>query len=138
MSPRRGSRTQACDQWDASTRFSSAEKFLEVAHLVEGEDEAAFRSVAASLAVLAGIAASDAACCGALGRRPRGDDHHDAEALLETIVPGGKEAAIALHRLIDLKDKAQYGIVLASREDLKVAMKQAEGLIGFANEVLRR
>lgn len=138
MNPRREGRTQACDQRDASTRLSSAKKFLEVAHLVEGEDEPAFRSVAASLAVLAGIAASDAACCSALGRRPRGDDHHDAEALLESITPGGREAAVALHRLVDLKDKAQYGIVLASRDDLKVAMKQAERLVDFAGQVLRR
>jgi hypothetical protein len=34
-------------------------------------------NVAASLAVLAGIAASDASCCAALGRRPREQDHLD-------------------------------------------------------------
>jgi hypothetical protein len=116
----------------------TAEKFLEVARLVEGEEGEAFRSVAASLAVLAGIAASDAACCSSLGRRSRGDDHHDAEALLETIVPGGREAAASLRRLISLKDKAQYGFIYASRDDLKVAMKQAENLLEFAKERIRQ
>lgn len=138
MSSRNRTRTQPCDQRDASTRISSAEKFLEVARLIEGEDEGAFGSVATSLAVLAGIAASDAACCSALGRRARGDDHHDAEALLETIVPSGKEAAIALHRLIDLKDKAQYGIIFVSRDELKVAMRQSQKLVDFAKAVRRR
>jgi hypothetical protein len=138
VSPRKGTRTQPCGKREAHTRSLSGEKFLEVARLVEGEDEEAFRSVAASLAVLAGIAASDAACCTSLGRRSRGDDHHDAEALLAMITPGGTEAAVALRRLIDLKDKAQYGIIHISRDDLKVAMKQAERLLDFARDVIRR
>ncbi len=96
MSRQRG-RTQACGLAEARTRAGSAGKFLEVALLIEREDEGAFRSVAASLAVLAGIAAADAACCVALGRRSRGSDHHDAEA-----------------------------------------MRQAEKLVEFANEVIRR
>jgi hypothetical protein len=109
-----------------------------VARLIEREDDGGFRSVTASLAVLAGIAASDAACCRALGRRSRGEDHHDAESLLETITQGGREAAVALRRLIDLKDKAQYGIIFVSRDDVKAAMNQARKLVDFANEVLRR
>lgn len=113
-------------------------KFLEVARLIESEDEGAFRSVATSMAVLAGIAAADAACCFALGRRSRGNDHHDAEALVAEIVPGGVQAATWLHRLIDLKDTAQYGIIYVSRDDLKVAMRQAEKLVEFADSVIRR
>ena len=58
MSPRRG-RTRSCDQADARTRFSLAQKFIEVAGIVEGEADPDFWSVAASLAVLAGIAADD-------------------------------------------------------------------------------
>ncbi|HZN18923.1 MAG TPA: hypothetical protein VFB84_12225 [Micromonosporaceae bacterium] len=42
--------------------------FLEVAEMVGAEqDELATPGVAAALAVLAGIAASDAVCCAALG-----------------------------------------------------------------------
>jgi len=106
---------------------------LEVARLLQDEDDAASWSVAASLAVLAGIAAVDAACCYALGRRSRGDDHHDAEPLVAMVMPRGAEAATALRRLIDLKDKAQYGMIHVSRNDLKVAMRQAEMLVDFAN-----
>lgn len=137
MSGQRG-RTQACGLTEARTRAESAGKFLEVALLIDGEDEGAFRSVAASLAVLAGIAAADAACCVALGRRSRGSDHHDAEALVAEIAPGGTQAATWLRRLIDLKDTAQYGIIFVSRDDLKVATRQAEKLVEFAYDVIRR
>lgn len=132
MSPRRGTRTQPCGLQQARTRLASAEKFLDVTRLIDGEPEAASWSVAASLAVLAGIAASDAACCSALGRRSRGDDHLDATGLLATVVPYGREAAAALRRLIELKDKAQYGIIHVSRADLNTALKQAERMVACA------
>jgi hypothetical protein len=84
MSPRAKIHTQACDQNDARTRLAHARKFLEVAELTASEREVEeVASVSASLAVLAGIAASDAACCSALGRRSRGQDHRDAIGLLE-------------------------------------------------------
>jgi hypothetical protein len=68
---RRSARTQPCDRAHARTRLEHAEKSLEVAELVAGEREIPeSRSVAAALAVLAGIAASDVASCAALGRRP--------------------------------------------------------------------
>lgn len=138
MTPRRRTRTQPCDEHHGRTRIDAASKFLEVAQLLRTEDEPATRSVAASLAVLAGIAAADAACCKALGRRSRGDDHHDAEALVAEVEPGGRGAVASLRRLIDLKDKAQYGIVFVSKDDLKLATKHAERLVAFASEVLSR
>jgi hypothetical protein len=64
-----GVRTLACGIADARIRLAQARKFLDVAELVAAEDIQASHSVAAALAVLAGIAASDAACCAALGRR---------------------------------------------------------------------
>jgi hypothetical protein len=118
--------------------MASAEKFLEVARLVDDEGDPALGSVVASLAILAGIAAADAACCSALGRRSRGDDHHDAEGLLRDVMPGGQEAAIALRRLIERKDKAQYGMVHPSADDVKVAVRQAVRLLAFAQSVLTR
>lgn len=84
---------------------------LEVADLVAGERELPeSRSVAAALAVLAGIAASDAACCAALGRRARGDDHRQAAALLGEIADGDR-AAKTLLDLLNLKDTAQDGLI---------------------------
>jgi hypothetical protein len=90
-----------------------------------------------ALAVLTGIAASDAACCKALGRRSRGQDHHDAEDLLRQIEPGGKPAAAALGRLINLKDEAHYGFFDVSGRDLQAAIRQADALIGCAERVLK-
>jgi hypothetical protein len=65
---------------------------LEVAELAAVEQEIpASRSVAEALAVLSGIAAADAACCAALGRHSRGEDHREAAALLRQIVRAATE-----------------------------------------------
>jgi hypothetical protein len=90
------------------------------------------------LAVLAGIAASDAACCAALGRRARGQDHHEAEGLLAQVLAGGAEAASTLRRLLDLKDTAQYGLIHVSRQRLTSALRQASKLVQFAADTVRR
>ena len=137
MSARKEPRTQVCGTLEARTRLTSATRFVEVAGLVEAEEDGADRSTAAALAVLAGIAASDAACCARLGRRSRGDDHHDAAILLERIEPGGRDAATALRRLIGVKDKAQYGLMFASRQDVQGAMRQAQRLLEFAEDIVK-
>jgi|GEM_PF-6780919 len=63
---RSATRTQPCSVAQARTRLEHSRKFLEVAELVAGETgEVEYASAAAALAVLAGIAASDAACCAA-------------------------------------------------------------------------
>jgi hypothetical protein len=134
---KRQGRTQACDAAQARTRLAQARKFLEVAQLSASEDFDESLSVAAALAVLAGVAASDAACCGALGRRARGDDHRDAATLLARIRPGGEQAAKALLSLIDLKDTAHYGLIHVSRRQLTVVMRRASTLVAFADDVLR-
>ncbi len=131
-------RSQNCSRADARTRLAQAKKFLEVAELAGEEGVPESGSVAAATAVLAGIAASDAACCAALGRRARGPDHHEAAGLLETIEPGGKAAATALRRLLDLKDTAQYGLTNLSKPKRTTALRQAATLIDFADTVLRR
>lgn len=95
-------------------------------------------SVAAALAVLAGIAACDAACCAALGTRARGQDHHEAETLVKQVEPGGPAAATALRRLLDQKDTAHYGLVHVSGQSLKAALRQAQALVGFAATVVGR
>jgi hypothetical protein len=114
------------------------EKSLEVAELVAGEQEIPeSRSVAAALSVLSGIAASDAACCAALGRRSRGDDHRQAAALLREIVDGDR-AAKALLDLLNLKDTAQYGLIPITQRELTTALRRAKHLLDFAGDVLRR
>ncbi len=136
---RRTGRTQPCDRTHARTRLDNAQKSFEVAELAAAEQEIpASRSVAAALAVLSGIAAADAACCAALGRRSRGEGHREAAALLRQIVPGGDRAATALIELLNLKDTAQYGLIPITGRELTVARRRAKALLEFAGEVLRR
>jgi hypothetical protein len=136
---KRSGRTQTCDRAQARTRFDNAEKSLEVAELAAAEQEIpASRSVAAALAVLSGIASADAACCAALGRRSRGEDHREAAALLNQIVPTGDRAAKALVELLNLKDTAQYGLIPITRRELTTTLPRARTLLEFAGDVLRR
>jgi hypothetical protein len=140
MTPTQGAaRTQQCSPAQARARLEHARKFLDVADLVAGESGGIeYASTAAALAVLAGIAASDASCCKALGRRSRSQDHRQATELLEQIVPGGKQAASSLRRLMSLKDEAHYGLFDVGGQDLQAALRQAGALVKFADEVMRR
>ena len=135
MSPARTGRTQPCSEEQAQTRLEHARKLQEVAELTAAETDPDYTSVAAALAV---IAASDAACCKALGRRSRGQDHHAAEDLVRQIEPGGKDAANALRRLINMKDEAHYGLHDVSGRDLQAAVRQSKALVRFAERILRR
>lgn len=132
-------RTQACGAAEARSRLRPARRFVEVAELAgdESAPDPDFTSAAAALTVLAGIAA-DAACCKALGKRSRSDNHHDAEVLLRQIDPGGREAALALRKLISQKDDAHYGFYDVTASNLKKLHRQARHLIAFANDILTR
>ena len=132
-------RSQRCSPQDARNRRRHAVKFLEVAEIAAGEHEQdpEYASVAVSLAVLAGIAAADAACCKALGERSRSQDHHDAEEFLRR-VSDGEDAAKQLHELLSLKDEAHYGFFDVSAAELKGALRRARALVTFAENVLRR
>ena len=132
-------RTQSCSKAQARTRLEHARKFLEVAEMTAGEGgDVEYASAAAALAVLAGIAATDAACCAALGRRSRGQDHRQAIELVEQVAPGGTQAANALRRLLNLKDEAQYGFFDVGGQDLQSALRQAKVLVDFATKVVQR
>src|SRR3954464_6238098 len=129
---RSSSRTQVCSREQARNRLGHADKFLEVAEMTAGEaGDVEYAGAAAALAVLAGIAASDAACCAALGRRSRGDDHQQAPPPLEQVEPGGPKAAKALRRLLSLKDEAQYGFFDVGGQNLQAAIRQANTLVEF-------
>lgn len=135
MSPRQPSRTETCGLRQARVRLGQARAFLEVAELVGADhDELATPGVAASLAVLAGIAAADAACCAALGRRSRGQDHRQALALLAQIVPKGASMSRDLDRLLTVKDDAHYGLLHVSAQRAAAALRQARRLVDAAAE----
>ena len=126
------SRTQGCDRGDALTRLAQAESFLLAAELIVDDDsDDATPSVAASLAVLAGIAASDAACCARRGLRPRGQSHAEAVELLSTVAPGGADMAKDLQRLLNRKDDSQYGLTF-------VSAAEATRMVSWAKRLLER
>lgn len=135
--PRPAGRSQRCSARDAEKRYSHAVKFLEVAEIAAGEPghDPEYASVAVSLAVLAGIAATDAACCMALGERSRSQDHHDAKGFLRK-VPGGDAVVRQLELLLNLKDEAHYGLFDVSAAELKGALRRARALVEFAGGVL--
>jgi hypothetical protein len=124
-------RTETCGRAEARTRLEQAEAFVLAAELVLDDTTALANSgVAATLAILAGIAASDAACCARLRRRARGQAHEEAVALLETVEPGGTEMAKDLKRLLQRKDSANYGVSFFS-------LGEARDLVGWAMRLIR-
>jgi hypothetical protein len=123
---------------DARTRLRDAQAQLDLAELASAASTPEEKKAAASCAVLAGIAAADAACCGSLGRRSRSQDHRDAVALVRLVAPGGTEAAKQLERLLGLKDQAQYGFEDISGQKLLTARRLARALVAFAERIVSR
>jgi hypothetical protein len=138
MSPRQASRTEACGEDDARVRLRDARAQLDLAELAGAASSPEEKKAAASCAVLAGIAAADAACCKAVGQRSRSQNHRDAVAVVSQVSPGGPDAAKRLERLLGLKDQAQYGLGDITGQKLSTALRQARALVEFAEKVLGR
>lgn len=133
------SRTAPCGAAEGRARFRTARAYLEVAKSVLDErDRDEYLNVAAGLAVLSGIAASDAICCIRLGCRPRGDDHRSAAELLRTATPDGAELARALLRLLDLKDAAHYGVMVVASRKARDALRWSTRLVDRAQQESER
>lgn len=125
MNARPGGRTARCDPAQAAARLEHARAFLDVAELVgDQDDDLATPNVAASLAVLAGIAASDAVCCIALGQRSRGQDHRQASDLLRQVTGVGETMARDLGRLLSVKDDAHYGVLHVGQQRVTAAVRR--------------
>ncbi|MEZ0166814.1 hypothetical protein AB2L27_18830 [Kineococcus sp. LSe6-4] len=135
MSP--SGRTSDCSPTEGRTRLEQARAFLEVAELIvdEIDDGLATPQVAASLAVLSGIAASDAVCCSRLGQRSRGQDHRQAVDLLATVRPDGPAMAKDLRRLLEIKDQAHYAATMVSATRVEQAVQWARRLYDLAVRV---
>jgi tagatose-1,6-bisphosphate aldolase len=135
--PRAGTRAQPCDRRDALNRLMQAEAFVTAAAMVlEDTTDVARPGVAAALAVLAGVAASDAACCARLRRRARGQAHDEASALLATVEPHGPEMAKDLDRLLSRKDSSQYGMAFVSSAEATRMVSWARRLLDRAATVI--
>ncbi len=136
---RRSTRTQSCDRTDATNRLSQAKAFVPAAELVVDDDtDDATPGVAASLAVLAGIAASDAACCARLGVRARGRAHAEAVDLLATVSPHGVDMSRDLQRLLNRKDDSHYGVAFVSAVDASRMVSWARRLMDRAGAAAER
>ena len=132
-------RTAPCNLQDARKRLRTAGAYIDVAELVLSEtDRDEYLTVAAGLAVLAGIAASDAICCARLQVRHRGQDHRAAAEILGRAVPDGKKLASQLMRLLDVKDSAHYGIPVIAPRPARECVKSAQRLITRAREEVER
>jgi hypothetical protein len=127
-------RQQACTRDDARNRLADARSMMIVADLVITDDT--IPGVAGALAVLAGIAASDAACCAALGRRHRGQNHREALQLLESVEPAGPAMARDLRRLLGRKDDAHYGLGALAAADERKMVEWAHRLLDNAAAAL--
>lgn len=124
------SKTVPADGEAARQRLRSARAYIEVADLVLGErDRAEMPAVAAGLAVLAGIAASDAICAVRLQLIHRGQDHRGALELLKQATPDGGKLANTLGRLLDVKDAAHYGVVVVASQRARDAVRWAQLLV---------
>ena len=95
-------------------RAGTAREHLQVAlerlNYVDGmADPSAEAQVAASNAISAGIAATDAICGTVIGERANDQDHRAAVELLATVKPDGSTLAGKLRRLLKDKSLLQYG-----------------------------
>ena len=137
MTPRSQSRQSRCGRTEAATRLAQADAYLVAARLVvDDPTDLANPGVASALAVLAGIAATDAACCARLSVRARGQDHRETTALVSTVAPHGPAMAKDLGRLLDRKDSVQYGAALISAAEGVRMVGRAARLVGHAHSAV--
>ncbi|GAA2219688.1 hypothetical protein GCM10010413_07960 [Promicromonospora sukumoe] len=128
MSPKHPPRTRSMSRGDVTVRAATARKYQDVAELVMGEDSAD-RHVAAGLAVLAAIAASDAICGATLRECARDQDHSRAADLLATVAPDGKELSVRLRKVLDEKTAAHYGTSFLSPQQSAYMVKHSRSLV---------
>lgn len=119
----------------AQTRsyLGKAEEFLIAAEESLG---AGHTLAATSLAVHAGISASDAISGARTGQRSAGEDHQSATALLGQAGREGAEAARIMTRLLPLKNRAEYEPDDVPKASARRAVEQAGKLVGIARRVV--
>lgn len=110
---------------EARGRRKIAQKYLEVAELVEADNGTAV-NVCIGIAVLAGIAAGDAISIAAIGERYSGPDHAAAADLLARVDP---ELGKRLRDLVNLKPASHYGNSLLSQSNRTRALRAAAALV---------
>ena len=122
-----------CSPSQSRTRLDLAVLYLEVARLVIADETGSEATVATGNAVLAGIAAADAICCAAVGKRYRGADHRESAEYLQRVT-GDRKLGQALRDLADYKDGAHYGLSHVKTQRAKAAIRRAEILVRSARD----
>ena len=136
MSPRGSSRSTDCTPAEARARREQAQAFLNVAENLLSEPATQPEThVAAALAVLAAIAATDAICGLQLGHYSRGQDHNQAAALLETVDLPDHTLPAKLRRVLASKDTVHYSPRLISKTDTQTLVRQARALVDAAERL---
>jgi hypothetical protein len=136
MSPRGSSRATDCTPAEARARREQAQAFIDVAEMVLSEPATQSEThVAAALAVLGAIAATDAICGLQLGHYSRGQDHNQAAALLETVALPDRTLPTKLRRVLAYKDNVHYSPRLISKADAQVLVRQARALVEAAERL---
>jgi|SRR5664279_2468120 len=132
----RSDKTRAVDRAYAETRLSDARAYLQQAEIsLQFVDGSRRNATVVSSAVIAGIAASDAACALALGLVSAGA--HDQAIRLLARINGSTRAVGHLSKLIAIKTAAQYtGKSMAERQATD-AITRALRLIEFAESQRR-
>lgn len=131
MSPKR-LQSRTTNPGEGRGRRIIAQKYVEVANLIDSEDGTAI-NVCVGVAVLAGIAASDAICAAALGERYAGDDHDAAADLLARVDP---KLGKYLRDLVALKGHSHYGFALLTVRERRKALRCATALVDEAHRRL--
>lgn len=114
------------DRGDARARRIIAGRYLDVAELAASEEGPGANNVVVGIAVLAGIAASDAICLAATGSRYAGEDHAEAARVLGRVE---KDLGAELNKLVRLKNGAHYGSSFISDSDRVRALRAAAKLV---------
>lgn len=136
MSPRARGRVTDCTPAQARTRRQQARAFLDVADLVLAEPATkAETHVAAALAVLAAIAATDAICGLSLGRYSRGQDHSSAADLLDTVDLVDPTLPAKLRKVLVAKDLAHYSPQLLGVREARAVVRNAATLVEAAERL---
>jgi hypothetical protein len=126
-----GSRLRPCDGPIAEGRLSKARQFLDSATVLRdvSDNEAEVGDAFVTLCVHAGIAASDALCCRALGHHAQGDNHNEAIAELRKV---DRELARDLQALLGMKTRAGYSDTAVTANERKRAFRAADRLVNAA------
>lgn len=114
-------------------RMKKAKQFADAADLILdfADDEGMITDAYVTMAVHAGIAASDVICCLTLGEHYTGENHKEATGYLAKA--RNKQMAKKLGDLLDLKGKAGYKAYSISVADRKKAERTHKALLVDAN-----